>query len=927
MSARISKLTDLGQSLWYDYMERRILENGELAGLIHQGDIRGLTSNPSIFNKAIAQSKDYDSALIPMSWAGYKEKAILEQLMIEDITRVADLMRPLFDRTQGGDGFVSLEVRPDLAYDTNKTIAEAQRLWDLVSRPNLMIKIPGTKPGLTAIRESIAAGLNINITLIFSIERYKEVMDAYLSGLEERVRAGKPIDHINSVASFFVSRIDSKVDKYLQQIIQSGEPFAEIARSLLGKIAVDNARLAYQEFRKVFEGERFAKLHTKGAKLQRPLWASTSTKNPDYPDTMYVDDLIGKHTVNTMPPQTLQAFREHGNVQLSIENELVQARKDFADLEKIGISMQKVTQELEEEGVQAFSEAYFSLDETVKTRRASAVAELGSLAQPVSERISQFQSNDFTHRLYAMDPKLWTNDPKGQAEVRIRMDWLKLPDSSKALLPELKTFVSEINETGYTRALLLGMGGSSLASEVMSMIFAGQVDGLEFSILDSTDPAQVQSTAQKHPISDSLIIVSSKSGETAEVKALLDYFWERAQQAVRDKAAEHFIAITDPGTALEKLAHERKFRKVFLAEPNVGGRYSALTAFGLVPAAVMGINVAQLLDCAAWMAIESSPNLPIGRNPGIVLGSVIGEAALHGRDKLTIIADPEVAPFGAWLEQLVAESSGKQGKGIIPVNGEQPGDPESYGDDRLFVYFRRSGKQDRKVKALRDAHQPVLSYDFIDNYALGAEFYKWELAIATACSIIEVNAFNQPDVQDSKTRTVNKISYYHEHHKFVENKPTLNDHGISLYGKISADGTGMIHLVDEFLQGSKPGDYVAINAYLMRDEKNDAALEKLRAWIREKSRLATMVGFGPRFQHSTGQLHKGGANNGLFLVITADPKQDVEIPKEGLSFGTLEHGQALGDMEALEARGRRVLRIHLDSPDLLAEFVDQVTRG
>jgi transaldolase/glucose-6-phosphate isomerase len=927
MSARISKLTDLGQSLWYDYMERRILENGELAGLIHQGDIRGLTSNPSIFNKAIAQSKDYDSALIPMSWAGYKEKAILEQLMIEDITRVADLMRPLFDRTQGGDGFVSLEVRPDLAYDTNKTIAEAQRLWDLVSRPNLMIKIPGTKPGLTAIRESIAAGLNINITLIFSIERYKEVMDAYLSGLEERVRAGKPIDHINSVASFFVSRIDSKVDKYLQQIIQSGEPLAEIARSLLGKIAVDNARLAYQEFRKVFEGERFAKLHTKGAKLQRPLWASTSTKNPDYPDTMYVDDLIGKHTVNTMPPQTLQAFREHGNVRLTIENELGQARKDFADLEKIGISMQKVTQELEEEGVQAFSEAYFSLDETVKTRRASAVAELGSLAQPVSERISQFQSNDFTHRLYAMDPKLWTNDPKGQAEVRIRMDWLKLPDSSKALLPELKTFVSEINETGYTRALLLGMGGSSLASEVMSMIFAGQVDGLEFSILDSTDPAQVQSAAQKHPISDSLIIVSSKSGETAEVKALLDYFWERAQQAVRDKAAEHFIAITDPGTALEKLAHERKFRKVFLAEPNVGGRYSALTAFGLVPAAVMGINVAQLLDCAAWMAIESSPNLPIGRNPGIVLGSVIGEAALHGRDKLTIIADPEVAPFGAWLEQLVAESSGKQGKGIIPVNGEQPGDPESYGDDRLFVYFRRSGKQDRKVKALRDAHQPVLSYDFIDNYALGAEFYKWELAIATACSIIEVNAFNQPDVQDSKTRTVNKISYYHEHHKFVENKPTLNDHGISLYGKISADGTGMIHLVDEFLQGSKPGDYVAINAYLMRDEKNDAALEKLRAWIREKSRLATMVGFGPRFQHSTGQLHKGGANNGLFLVITADPKQDVEIPKEGLSFGTLEHGQALGDMEALEARGRRVLRIHLDSPDLLAEFVDQVTRG
>jgi transaldolase/glucose-6-phosphate isomerase len=460
----------------------------------------------------------------------------------------------------------------------------------------------------------------------------------------------------------------------------------------------------------------------------------------------------------------------------------------------------------------------------------------------------------------------------------------------------------------------------------MSLIFNGQVKGLEFSILDSTDPAQVRYASEKNPVKDSLYIVSSKSGETAEVKALFNYFWQRAEHSLGDKAAEHFIAVTDPGTPLEKLAHERNFRKIFLAEPNVGGRYSALTAFGLVPAALMGIDVTQLLDCASWMAVECSPDLPVGRNPGIVLGSVLGEAALYGRDKLTIIADPEVAPFGAWLEQLVAESSGKQGKGILPVNGEQLETPELYGEDRLFVYFRRSGKHDKTVNALRDARQPVLSYDFIDNYALGAEFYKWELAIVTACSIIGVNAFDQPDVQDSKTRTVNKVSYYQEHHRFIENKPILDEQGIALYGNVSLDGKGITSLIDNFIQGSKPGDYVAINAYLERDEKNNASLQKLRSWVMEQSKLATMLGFGPRFQHSTGQLHKGGANNGRFLVITADPKEDVEIPEEGLSFGTLEHGQALGDMEALEARGRRVLRIHLDNPDLLGKFVNEITQ-
>jgi transaldolase / glucose-6-phosphate isomerase len=925
MSSRILEITDLGQSIWYDYMERRILENGELAELIKQGDIRGLTSNPSIFNHAIAKSKDYDSALIPMSWAGYADKKILEHLMIEDIERVADLMRPLFDKSHGGDGFVSLEVRPDLAYDTEKTIREAQRLWDIVQRPNVMIKIPATQPGLTAIRKSIAAGININITLIFSIERYKEVMEAYLSGLEDRVKSGKPIDHIHSVASFFVSRIDSKVDKYLQPFVDSQGGQAKIAKGLLGKIAIANARLAYQEFRQVFESERFRKLQDKGATLQRPLWASTSTKNPAYPDTMYVDELIGKYTVNTVPPQTLQAYKDHGKVGLTIEQDLDRARQEFTQLESLGISMQKVTQELEEEGVQAFSESYNSLIASVQMRREAALVELGSLAKPVSARIAQFEANQFLRRFYSMDATLWTDDPKGQEEVRARMGWLNLVESSKALIPGLKKFTDDVQNAGYTHALLLGMGGSSLAAEVMSLVFKDETTGLKLSILDSSDPAQVLRASQNNPVAKTLFIVSSKSGGTAEVNAMFDYFWQHAKRAAGEKAAEHFVAITDPGTSLEKLAFDRNFRKIFLAEPNVGGRYSALTVFGLVPAALMGIDLAKLLDCASWMASESSLNQPIGRIPGMVLGAVIGEATLHGKDKLTFLADPEIAPFGEWLEQLIAESSGKQGKGILPVAGEQPGKPEHYGADRLFVYLRRTGKYDHKVEQLRKAGQLVLLEESTDNYALGAQFYKWEVAIAVACSIISVNAFDQPDVQDSKTRTIQKISYYKEHHKFIESEPVVEDQGISVLGKPEHHGAGISQLVNQFVASGKPGDYIAINAYLERDAKNLGELRALRTWTMEKSRLATTLGFGPRFQHSTGQLHKGGPNTGLFLVITSDPKKDIEIPGEGLSFGVLEQGQALGDVEALEARGRRVLRIHLAQPDLLTELVKKIT--
>lgn len=910
MTSPIQKLTTLGQSLWYDNIERRLLKNGELAAMIERGDIRGVTSNPTIFRNAIAKSNDYDDALIPMAWAGWDAEHIFWQLALEDIRAACDLFLPLYRQTDGGDGYVSLEVDPRLANDTANTVTEAKHLWAAVDRPNLMIKIPATQAGLPAVRQVIASGINVNVTLIFSITRYRDVMDAYLSGLEDRLAAGAPISHLASVASFFVSRMDTKVDKAI----------GERSPQLLGKLAVANTKLAYQEYRQTFESERFTQLQAKCARIQRPLWASTGTKNLAYSDTLYVDSLIGPETVNTVPPATLVAFREHGTVAPMLQDGLEEARQAFADVEALGISIDTVTDELEVEGVKAFIDAFDTLLEAIDDRRTIALSGLATLAHPVAERVAQLEKDSASARLWAQDPSLWTTDPAGQDEIRRRLGWLDLPMSTDP--QPITEFAAEIHATDLDRVLLLGMGGSSLAPEVISLVFNQRLTELrqsqgiphKFAILDSTDPAQVLATAADFPVERSLYIVSSKSGSTAEVNAFLEFFWARAVAAVgEDRAGEHFIAITDPGTILEALAGERGFRKVFLANPNVGGRFSALSPFGLVPAALMGIDLSHFQASALEMMRQSAAEIPAARNPALVLGTIVGEAVHQGRDKLTIFADDQWRSFGSWLEQLVAESSGKKGVGIVPIDLELPAVPKYYGHDRLFIYLRSTGQHDSIVSDLKLSGFPVLAFSLDDDYDLAAEFYRWEFAVAISCAILGVNAFDQPDVQDSKERTRAKISEYQESKRLLEGK-ALN----------WPDGSNELL---SFLLSAKPSDYIAFNAYLPRNRDVEALLASLRIVIGSRTGCATTVGFGPRFLHSTGQLHKGGAENGIFVQITTDPVRDVDIPTWGITFGLLERAQALGDMEALEARGRRVLHLHLSAPMVLDEIVKALEQG
>lgn len=908
------KLQLLGQSIWYDNIRRSLIEDGMMLDWIERREIYGVTSNPSIFSKAIAESDDYDADLQTMSWAWLDPKEIFYRLAIKDIQAVADLFRPYYEASQGADGFVSLEVNPNLAYDTEGTVEEALWLWQEVARPNLMVKIPATEAGLPAITRVIAAGVNVNVTLIFSRKRYQQVMAAYLDGIARRLDEGLDVSQIASVASFFVSRLESKADKRLEELIEKGGEQAEIAQSLMGRIAVANTRLAYRDYEAFFGSDRFKKLAEKGAQKQRPLWASTSTKNPAYSDIKYVESLVAENSVNTVPPETLDAYLDHGNPKITIHDELDKAEHQLERLTELGISLDDITQELEDEGVAQFADAFKELLDVIEARRRTYVEGLASLAEAVSSTLKTFKADDVIGRMHRFDPILWTDDADGKSEIQKRLGWLGLPEESQSLIQPLYDLADTAIAEGFEKVLLLGMGGSSLAPETIYQILEEYLDGLELRILDSTIPESIRKAEKWVDYKKTLFIVSSKSGTTTETMSFYKYFWDRAEAEIGGFPGDQFIAITDPGSSLAKLGVEKGFRQVFTANPNVGGRYSVFTHFGLVPAALMGLDLEQLLWDAKDMAQRCSERSDLESNPGAVLGIILGIAANNGKDKLTLVTDDPVAPFRAWLEQLVAESSGKDGKGIIPITDEPLLSAGSYGSDRIVVYLRATGDQDGFLETFRAAGHPVLVLDVDYLYGIFGEMFRWEFAVAVACSILGVNAFNQPDVQDNKTRTKEKIQTYLETGQLDEPDVIWRRQGVQVFG-MAFEGLdqceSVAEVIDRFTDLADDGDFIALNAYLPRNPAIEAKLNELRERLLKKAGKATTLGFGPRFLHSTGQLHKGGANNGVFLQITQEDAERIEIPGMGYSFSILAQAQAQGDLEALLSRERRAIRIHL----------------
>ncbi len=785
----LKQLEECGQSPWLDYLKRSLVESGELGALIERDGLKGLTSNPSIFEKAIAESEEYDGALKQFQAQGdHSISEIFEHLAIADIRAAADVLRAVYDETEGRDGYVSLECSPYLANDTEATVTEALRLWTAVERPNLMVKVPATPAGIPAIRELIGRGLNINITLLFSVDVYEQVVEAYISGLEHLKQAGGDISKSGSVASFFVSRIDTKIDKRLDSLSDKAA-----AERLRGKVAVANAKEAYARYKALFSSPRWERLAAAGAKTQRLLWASTGVKNPAYKDTLYVDELIGPDTVNTMPPATMDAFRDHGEAMPgAIERDIDGARATLAALASHGISLKEVTEQLVVEGVQQFADAFDKLLDAVARHRRlllEGVRDSLEIAPGSAEMKTAFEAElevwragGLIRRLWAGDKSLWdgTDEDKWTG-------WLTIIGQELTDAGHLAAFANWVKEREFTDVLLLGMGGSSLGPEVFAETFRQQPGWPRFHVLDSTDPAQIKAIENALDIAKTLFIVSSKSGGTLEPNIFLDYFFDRAA-AVRgkDKAGENFVAVTDPGSSLEKRAKQLSFAHIFHGVASIGGRYSVLSNFGLVPAAAIGLDVKRLLETAQQMARSCGEDVPPAENPGVRLGAGLGVAATRfRRDKVTIIASPAIASFGAWLEQLLAESTGKHGLGVIPVDGEPLGAPPQYGQDRFFVYLELAGQFDagqrQAVAALESAGNPVARISVKDLWHTGAEFFRWEIATAVAGAIIGIDPFDQPDVEASKNKTHTLTEEFERSHRLPEEKPLLSENGVALY--------------------------------------------------------------------------------------------------------------------------------------------------
>ncbi len=894
VNPRLAALTEAGTSVWLDQIRRNLVQGGELRRLIEQDSLRGVTSNPSIFEKAILGSDDYDAELAGMAKEGLDAHAIYDRIAVRDVQLAADVLRPVWEASGRSDGFVSLEVSPIYAMDTEGTLEQARSYWASVDRPNALIKIPGTTEGVPAIEQAIYEGININVTLLFSVESYENVAEAYIRGLERRLEEGRSVD-MRSVASFFVSRVDTEVD---QRLAAMGR------EDLEGTAALANARAAYQRFKDIFYGERFAALREAGARVQRPLWASTGVKNPHYRDTMYVEGLVAADTVNTMPLATLSAMADHGQVTGATAEQDPAAQ--LTALADAGIDLEEVTKKLLDDGIELFTQSMQGLIAGVDDRREGVV--IGrpptissvipdDLELVIADMVEQAEAQEVARRIWRKDDEVW-GEP-GQPEVADRLGWLNISEQMLEHVGELQAFVAGCLDDGLTDVVLLGMGGSSLGPEVIGRTF-GDIEGaMSLHVLDSTDPEAVLHVQRSIDMTTTLFIVASKSGGTIETLSHFKHFHAQVSEAIGDaEAGSRFVTITDPGSPLLDLAAEHGFRRVFENDPDIGGRYSVLSYFGLVPAACMGVAVEALLHRCQVAEQNCMSYEKGGSNFGLWLGIVIGVLARQGRDKLTFVVAEPIASFGLWVEQLVAESLGKQGRGVVPVVDEPLRGPEAYADDRVFVYLRNADEPDAELdgnmRALADADHPTITLSVHGATDLGSIFFFAEFATAVAGWVLEVNPFDQPDVQLAKDHTNEVLGRYESDGHLPE--------------VIEADDPALRAL----LGSARPPHYVAILAYLEPSEQLDEVVGELRGAVRERTRCAVTFGYGPRFQHSTGQLHKGGPPSGVFLQLVHDGTEDLEIPGEHYTFGVLEHAAATGDLYALREHDVPAERVRLE---------------
>jgi len=960
-----------GQSIWLDNISRDLLLSGELRRWVEHEGIRGVTSNPSIFEKAIVKTSDYDPATRALIAQGATDALdVFEKLAFADIQLGCDVLRPVWEESGGSDGYVSLEVSPHLAHDTEGTIAEAHRFARAVSRDNLLIKVPATPEGIPAIQALIADGISINVTLLFAIDAYEAVHQAYITGLETRLARGQSVSGIASVASFFISRIDAAVGQQIDIALENetSEDRRERLTALNAKVAIANAKLAYGSFLETLAGNRWKKLAAAGADPQRVLWASTGTKDPALPKTLYVDELIGHYTVNTLPDATLAAFLVEGKVRDVLGSDpkplKAEAQAVLSELDTLGISLKEITDGLLTKGCALFSDAFDGLLLSVETKRQQLVGSaLSSTRYALGDYQSDVEAAQQSWQQAGRSRLLWSRKASifSDTDEANWMGWLDLPQASPEVSIGYPALREAIRSHDAETVVVIGMGGSSLWPDVLGRTLhaaaadAARADGTggtngngrsrELRILDSTVPDAVLSIVGDLDLERCLFFVSSKSGSTIEANALFEFVYAKLVEAVGgDEAGRHFVAITDPGSALETTATERRFLGVALGRPDVGGRFSALSPFGLLPAEAMGLDPEALLARARTMSAACAPFVSPDLNPGVGLGTTLGVLARQGRDKLTLSVSPEIDAFTGWIEQLIAESTGKGGQGIVPISGEVLAEPGRYANDRLFVDIALAGDtttadRNRRLEALEAAGHPVVRIEIADVLDLVQEVFRWQIAIAVAGAVLELNPFDQPDVEAAKIVSRELMT---QAGGLATHKADLEADGARFFvapalGDAARSAGANAQALMKALVGSlEANDTFVINAFLEDIPSTRTALQSLREAVGKSRQVATTLDFGPRYLHSTGQLQKGGPNRivGLQLWQSASARADANagralaIPGLGGDFDRLVEAQAVGDFAVLCDRDRRMIGIDVGSDPAatlarLASWIDR----
>lgn len=919
--------TEQRHAPWLNYLRRSFIDSGEMSQMIDDG-ICGLTVNLLILAQAITCSADYDRALERLIAEGVQFDDLPRCLLNDDIQHAATILNPVYEESQRLDGYISLPIDPALAHDIVGTVAAVRHLLADINYPNVMVEIPATQAGMVAIKELTRDGVCTNATLIFTVETYEAVARAYVEGL---------VDYIDShsvwrrwptaVATIAVGPLDGLVDRWLMQ---------QHLTDWQGEAGVALARLVYESYRSLVGGVDWQKLAKKGGLPQRPLWADLVPRNFQLPTDYYLNALAAPGTVSSLEPVLWNALRDSSRSLQSLVQGSQEARTHLQTLAQLGFDLSAAERQLQAEGLARLGQAFQRVRHSVRQKREQLednwqrmTWHLGDGETAVTQHLTQLGNNRIMCRIWNHDHTVWQTS---SAQIGRQLGWLHLLPVMRDHIKRLQAMTRTLVDEGYTHALLLGMGGSGLAPQLFANTFTQAAlpprpglpppPQLHLHVLSNADPVTILEQAKRIDPARTLFVVVSKSGRTVETIAAFNYFYNRVQVAVGERVAgHHFVAVTDPDSPLAILARDLKFRDTFYNPLHVSGRYSALTFTGMVPAALAGVNLETLLNRAQGMACNAqSCNGPLeGDNVAAQLGTALGTLAQSGRDKLTFITSPVLAGFADWAEQLLAESLGKDGHGIVPVVGEPLGEPAVYGRDRAFIHLRLDGDdgQDTAVQQLIDAGFPVIVLHWRDLQDVGGQFFLWQMATAVAAHHLGVNPFSQPQLDAHKLEIQQIVDDARQNGEIF-----VPDDGLTASGKAA---------LRKFLAQAKPGDYVAIQAFTPRTSTIDHTLRLLRTAIRDQTGLATMVGYGPRCLHTTGQMLLGDRGNGLVIQLLANVVLDVLIPDKvgdkaaGLTFGTLKELQALTMARVLRDSRRRVLRCHLgaDAAAGLQGLVDE----